>query len=97
MKAPATESALGLTATEVVVASVYSDILGVERLGPDDDIFEVGGDSMQAVQIALRLENQFDVEIPIETLEGSARVRDVAALIDRQRGATPAAVAQGAP
>ena len=80
-----------MTETEAIVAAVYTDVLRVEAVGPDDDIFEIGGDSMQAVRIALRLEIHFGVEIPIEALEGAARVRDVAALIDRRRGACPAA------
>jgi acyl carrier protein len=80
-----------MTPTEEVVASAYTAILGVADLEAHDDIFDIGGDSMQAVQIALRLEIRFDIEIPIETLEGSSRICDVAALIDRQlaaRGAT---------
>ena len=75
---------------EEAVASVFSQVLKVEGIGPDDDIFELGGDSMQAVQIAMQLEERFDVEIPLEELEDSARVRDAAAFIERALAAAHA-------
>lgn len=73
-----------MTPTEQVVAATVSEALRVRDLTPSDDIFELGGDSLQAVQVALRLELHFDVDLPIESLEASACIRDIAALIDEQ-------------
>ena len=84
-----------MTPTETLVASVYAEIMDLHDLQQTDDIFELGGDSMQAVQIALKLEILFEVEIPIESLEGSARILDVAALIDRQLAAGRSLPADG--
>ena len=73
-----------MSPTEAKVAAVFAVILKSDRLCADDDIFALGGDSMQAVSIALRLEDDFGVELPLEMLEESASVRTIAATIDRE-------------
>ncbi|MBT2417247.1 amino acid adenylation domain-containing protein [Streptomyces sp. ISL-22] len=37
------------------IAAVWSDVLGVERIGPHDDFFRLGGNSLRAVRVAARL------------------------------------------
>jgi acyl carrier protein len=73
------------TETEKEVAGIYAKILGLEWVNAADDIFELGGDSLQAVQIALALERHFEISLPVETLESSSRVCDVANWIDSLR------------
>ena len=73
-----------MTPTERAVAEVFTDVLRVHDLRAEDDFFDLGGDSLQAVKAALRLQILFDVDIPLESLEASARIDEVAALVDRQ-------------
>ncbi|MEU2452099.1 amino acid adenylation domain-containing protein [Streptomyces sp. NPDC012765] len=40
--------------TEEVLAGVYSEVLGLERVGIDDDFFAIGGDSIRSIQIVSR-------------------------------------------
>ncbi|WP_405783771.1 amino acid adenylation domain-containing protein [Streptomyces sp. NBC_00859] len=42
------------TALEELLCSVYADVLGVERVGVDDDFFTVGGDSIRSIQVVAR-------------------------------------------
>ncbi|WP_432140069.1 amino acid adenylation domain-containing protein [Streptomyces sp. bgisy154] len=42
------------TATEQVLAEVYADVLGVRRVGLDDDFFTTGGDSIRSIQVVAR-------------------------------------------
>ncbi|MEU6891115.1 condensation domain-containing protein [Streptomyces sp. NPDC046557] len=42
------------TATEEVLADAVGEVLGLERVGVDDDFFLVGGDSVRSVQAAAR-------------------------------------------
>ncbi|MER7741852.1 amino acid adenylation domain-containing protein [Streptomyces sp. NPDC096538] len=42
------------TETERIVAAAYADVLGVERVGVDDDFFAVGGDSLRSIQVVAR-------------------------------------------
>ncbi len=42
------------TETERVLAAVWCEVLGVERIGMRDDFFQLGGDSIMAIQIVAR-------------------------------------------
>jgi acyl carrier protein len=68
--------------TESEVAQVFAEILELEWVLPEDDIFALGGDSFEAVRIALELERRFQVEFPVDLLESACRVRDLAAWLD---------------
>lgn len=72
--------------TERNVAQVFAEMLQVKRVSPADHIFTLGGDFFEAVRIALELEYRFNVEFPVEMLESSWRVCDLATWIDAHRG-----------
>ncbi|MFF7934431.1 amino acid adenylation domain-containing protein [Streptomyces sp. NPDC007940] len=42
------------TETEAIIAASYADVLGLERVGVDDDFFAVGGDSLRSIQVVAR-------------------------------------------
>ncbi|MFJ8057670.1 amino acid adenylation domain-containing protein [Streptomyces sp. NPDC096142] len=42
------------TEAEEIVTAAYADVLGVDRIGPDDDFFAVGGDSLRSIQVVAR-------------------------------------------
>jgi amino acid adenylation domain-containing protein/non-ribosomal peptide synthase protein (TIGR01720 family) len=48
------------TAIEQLVATVYAEVLGVERVGLDDDFWALGGNSITAVQAVHRLRLETD-------------------------------------
>ncbi|TXS46427.1 amino acid adenylation domain-containing protein [Streptomyces sp. uw30] len=57
------------TALETVVASVWQDVLGVERVGLDDGFFALGGDSVLATVIVGRLRETLDTsEVTVRSL-----------------------------
>ncbi|MFD6157239.1 amino acid adenylation domain-containing protein, partial [Nocardia sp. NPDC060255] len=39
---------------EAILATVYSEVLGVEQVGVDDDFFATGGDSIRSIQVVTR-------------------------------------------
>ncbi|MGA5552062.1 amino acid adenylation domain-containing protein [Streptomyces pseudogriseolus] len=42
------------TEAERIITAVYADVLGVDRVGADDDFFAVGGDSLRSIQVVAR-------------------------------------------
>jgi acyl carrier protein len=56
------------TPEERTVAEIWARLLGVERVGVNDDFFELGGHSMVAMQLISRLRDDFQVELPVKVL-----------------------------
>jgi amino acid adenylation domain-containing protein len=56
------------TATEQLVADIWSQLLGVERVGLHDNFFELGGHSLLATQFTSRLRERFNVDVPLSAL-----------------------------
>ncbi|MDA9983350.1 AMP-binding protein, partial [Gammaproteobacteria bacterium] len=47
------------------LATVWHDVLNIDGLGPDDDFFMLGGDSLSAVRLLVAVEDVFGVQLPI--------------------------------
>ncbi|HEX9940916.1 MAG TPA: condensation domain-containing protein, partial [Thermoanaerobaculia bacterium] len=66
------------TPLEVRLTEIWCEVLGRERVGVQDDFFEMGGHSLLATQLISRLRQSFGVELPlrrlfeISTIEGLA-------------------------
>jgi acyl carrier protein len=78
------------TATEQVVASVYSEILASQRVGAADSFSVLGGHSLSATAAAVRLEEKLGVRVEPQLLLCGKNVGEVAAALDAS-GAKPVA------
>jgi acyl-coenzyme A synthetase/AMP-(fatty) acid ligase/acyl carrier protein len=67
------------------VAAVFKDVLSVARASPDDGLASLGGDSLQAVDLALALEKRFGVSVPPGQLEATPTVGALARWIAGRR------------
>jgi acyl carrier protein len=56
------------TAAQKVVAGIWSQVLGIDRIGVNDNFFELGGHSLLATQIVVRLRDIFQVDLPVGVL-----------------------------
>jgi acyl carrier protein len=50
------------------LAGVWQEELGAERVGADDSFFELGGTSLTAMEVMLSLCQEFDIDLPLETI-----------------------------
>ncbi|MBJ8338734.1 amino acid adenylation domain-containing protein [Antrihabitans sp. YC3-6] len=76
---PVCEYRLPSTPTEQVVAEVFADVLGVARVGADDNFFALGGDSLTAVKVVARLGARMGIRILVPTLFDAPTVAGFAA------------------
>ena len=84
------------TATEQALARLWSDLLGVARIGRDDDFFVLGGQSLRAMDLLVGIRTAFGVDLPIAALMGQPTLAGLAAEIDARSQVTqlPDTVAQ---
>jgi amino acid adenylation domain-containing protein len=68
------------TEAEKIITAAYADVLGVERIGVDDDFFAVGGDSLRSIQVVARTRARGLVLTTREIFESrtAARLAEVA-------------------
>ncbi|MER6492125.1 amino acid adenylation domain-containing protein [Streptomyces griseorubiginosus] len=69
------EEVVGLEAT---ITRVWAHVLGVERMTPDDDFFDLGAQSLQAIQVANRLGVELDREVRVAWLFEHPTAADLA-------------------
>ena len=66
--------------TETILAALWSEVLGLERVGVLDNFFELGGHSLYGVQLFSRIRRRFGVEVTFQrffedpTIAGMARL-----------------------
>ncbi|MFJ9721005.1 amino acid adenylation domain-containing protein [Streptomyces sp. NPDC101213] len=56
------------TDAERTVAEVWSEVLGVDRIGVHDDFFALGGHSLLATRVVSRLRRRLGADVPVRTL-----------------------------
>ncbi len=68
--------------TEELIAALWQDLLGVDRVGVGDDFFELGGHSLLGVRLVSRLREAFHVEIPMRRVMEQTTVRGLAGTVE---------------
>jgi acyl carrier protein len=81
------EEAVGpRTPTEEVLADIWAEVLGIERVGIRDDFFVLGGHSLLVMQAVSRIRQALGVDVPFETVFDSPTVAELGAVVDRLAG-----------
>lgn len=69
------------TQTEATLVQIWSQVLGVERIGIHDDFFELGGHSLLAAQVLTRVRDLLRVNLSPRDLFDAPTVADLAAVV----------------
>ena len=73
------------TPTEELLATDWCELLGVERVGADDDFFALGGHSLLATRAVSRVRRSFGIEVPIRVLFERPTLAELSTEIERRR------------
>jgi amino acid adenylation domain-containing protein len=73
------------TEIEELVAQIWCELLKRDRIGVYDNFFELGGHSLLATRAVARLQNNFQVDLPLRKLFELPTVAGLAEYIDKLR------------
>ncbi|MGA9771254.1 MAG: amino acid adenylation domain-containing protein [Blastocatellia bacterium] len=69
------------TPVEAVLAGIWAEVLGVDKVGADDDFFRLGGDSLTAIRITSKIRKTFQMELLPRSLFEAPTVGHLAELM----------------
>jgi acyl carrier protein len=70
------------SATESELATIWSDVLGCQKLGVHDDFFRLGGHSLLAVRLMARVSESLQVDLPLQCLFEAPTVAELGESVD---------------
>ena len=73
------------TPLEELIASVWSQVLGIRDIDVQDSFFELGGHSLLATQVVSRLQEVFQIKLPVRELFEYSTVEALSKRIDQLR------------
>ncbi len=69
--------------TERVLAEAFADVLEMDRVGIDEDFFDLGGNSLRAIRLVGLIRAELNLEVSIRTLFAA---RTITGLLDLREG-----------
>ena len=82
------------TPVEELLAGIWEEVLGAAGVGPGDDFYAVGGDSLLATRVVSRIRDRLGIEVSLRDFFAAPTVGSLARAVEAARGAW---VAQAAP
>lgn len=77
------------TPTEKKLAAIFQEMLGLERIGVEDNFFELGADSLTAVQLLVEIETQFSTQLSLLSLFDAPTIANLAREMDNAEASDP--------
>jgi acyl carrier protein len=70
------------TPQEVSLAAIWSEVLSLERIGIEENFFDLGGHSLLAAQIIHRINQTFDIDLPMRVIFDQPTIAGLALSIE---------------
>jgi acyl carrier protein len=74
------------TQTEKIVAGVFAEVLGIDKVGVDDSFFDLGGDSMSAMRLIAAVNTGLDADLSLRAVFEAPTVAQLAPRIGADPG-----------
>ncbi|MBI5301746.1 MAG: amino acid adenylation domain-containing protein [Chloroflexi bacterium] len=84
------------TPIEEILAGLWANLLGVERVSIHDNFFNLGGHSLLATQVISRVRAAFNIELPLRALFESPTLAEFARQIENAQRAPAPSIQRGA-
>jgi acyl carrier protein len=78
-----------LTPTESIVAKIWAEFLPAQDFGPDDDFIRLGGDSLLAKSVMVRICRQFGTNLPVSVLFRARTIRKLSDYVETAKNTSP--------
>lgn len=72
------------TETEKALSRIFEEVVRRAEIGIDDNFFAVGGHSLIATQVILRVEEEFGVELTLADFLSTPTIRQLSACVDKR-------------
>jgi hypothetical protein len=76
---------------EKTLVSIWTELLGIDRLGILDNFFELGGHSLLATRVWARVQARLMIKVPLRVMFDGATVAELARAVEQagHEGAMP--------
>lgn len=79
--------------SERELAAIWQGLIGIDRVGTDDDFFQLGGNSLLATQLVAEVSKRLGVVLALNVIFETTTVAGLAKIVDAARGRGDVAVA----
>ena len=70
------------TPFEATLASIWSEVLKLDKVGIHDNFFNLGGHSLLAIQVITRIRNRFSLDLPVRALFEAPTIAQLASRLE---------------
>jgi amino acid adenylation domain-containing protein len=72
------------TELESTIANIWQEVLGVDKVGIDDNFFNIGGNSVKVIQLNRKLKDELQVDIPVVLMYRYLTIRSFVGYLNNQ-------------
>jgi fengycin family lipopeptide synthetase D len=80
---------------EKIIVEAWQEVLQMDKIGVNDHFFDIGGNSLNIVQVNTKLKQVLGKELPLMILFRYTTIRSLAQYIDQQRSEAKVKVERG--
>lgn len=70
------------------LTKIWEELLGIRPIGPDQTYFDLGADSIFAVQLFAQIEQEFRIRLPLASFFDAPTIRELAVVLSQVSSAS---------